>query len=417
MKMLVKLVHYIITVLLIFMIIMMVTVTFDLMTGKNQEASGAWVLSMIFAVALIWILIYERKFMKKMMTRFDNKVKEKDLYSYAFDPDQAVPVPSTKADNSSTKNNEQKTAEMLKDQANIIKPDVSEKVIPDMAVVDTMTILETESKSDPIEDSGEGVHNSIVAEADIIGEEKTAAEETCNKASESVKAEDNVPKVLKGIKGELSVNEKCVRVRNSVIPLLNIDEIVYKGGTTFSYGFVTFCTGSGVGEGITKWTEADKNGNSIVFKADQNEVLKEILDQIEEYVDYRITISDATYLGKTPLSSSQAYSYGGSYSDAAQKRSTVTFGGITCPRCHGANIQLLDNTKNLNEFGRVGMNLNPAHPLTFFKVKKVKKEKLSAAKLGLGLATGGTSLVLTGVKKKKHNEYHCRDCGKRWIGK
>lgn len=313
MKMLVKLVHYIITVLLIFMIIMMGTVTFDLMTGKNHEASGAWVLSMVFTVAFIWILVYERKFMKKMMTRFDNKVKEKDLYSYAFDPDQAVPVPSAKTDNSSTKINEQKTAEMLKDQANIIKPDVSEKVIPDMAVVDTMPILETESKSDPIEDSGEGVHNSIVAKADSIGEEKVAAEETGNKASGSVKAEDNVPKVLKGIKGELSVNEKCVRVRSSVIPLLNIDEIVYKGGTTFSYGFVTFCTGSGVGEGITKWTEADKNGNSIVFKADQNEVLKEILDQIEEYVDYRITISDATYLsGSTPKAASA--SFGSAYS-------------------------------------------------------------------------------------------------------
>lgn len=412
MKVFVKLIHYVITIVLIFIIFMMGVVTLDLMFDKSQKVGGAWVVSLVIVLLLVGILVYERKFMKKITASFDNKVEEKDPYSYAFDPDKAAP--DTKADNNSKIIIAKNTEETLKEKINIKDPYIPEKVISDEAA-DEAPI--TESNTDPIVNSGNGVHNSIVAGADILEEEKITAEEAANIAGESVKTEDDVPKVLKGIKGELSVNEKCVRVKNSVIPLLNINEIVYKGGTTFSYGFVTFCTGSGIGERVTKWTEADKNGNSIVFKADQNEILKEMLDLIEEYVDYRITISDATYLGKTPSSGSQSYSYNIGYSEATRKRSTTAFGGLTCPRCHGANIQILDNTKNLNEFGRVGMNLNPAHPLTFFKVKKVKKEKLSAVKLGMGLATGGTSLVLTGVRKKKHNEYHCRDCGKRWIGK
>lgn len=306
MKVFVKLIHYVITIVLIFMIFVLVSVTFDFMTGKNQEASGAWVLSLIFTAVFIGILVYERKLMKKITARFDNTVKEKSPYSYAFDPDKAEP--DIKADNDSKIIIAKKTEETLKEKINIKDPYIQEKAISDEATVDTVPIYETESKFDQIEDSGDGVHNSVEAKADIL-------EEASNIAGESVKKEDNVPKVLKGIKGELSVNEKCVRVRNSVIPLLNIDEIVYKCGTTFTYGFVTFCTGSGVGEKVTKWTEADKNGNSIVFKADQNEILKEILDLIEEYVDYRITISDATYLSR-PAPKGTQISFSDTYSEA-----------------------------------------------------------------------------------------------------
>ena len=61
--------------------------------------------------------------------------------------------------------------------------------------------------------------------------------------------------------------------------------------------------------------------------------------------------------------------------------------------------------------------MNPFHPLTVFNTKEEKKEKKSAAKIGLGIATAGTSLIFTGTKKKAHNEYYCRDCGNRWIGK
>lgn len=90
---------------------------------------------------------------------------------------------------------------------------------------------------------------------------------------------------------------------------------------------------------------------------------------------------------------------------------------LKCPKCKSTNIQLWDNTKNMKEFKRTGLNLNPLHPLTPFKTKTVQKEKTSAAKLGLGLMTGGASLIVTGTKNKKHNEYFCGECGNRWIGK
>jgi hypothetical protein len=90
---------------------------------------------------------------------------------------------------------------------------------------------------------------------------------------------------------------------------------------------------------------------------------------------------------------------------------------LKCPKCKGAHIQLWDNSANMKEFQRTGLNLNPLHPLTPFKTKTVKKEKTSMAKIGLGLMTGGTSLLVTGTKNKKHNEYYCQDCGNRWVGK
>ena len=94
-----------------------------------------------------------------------------------------------------------------------------------------------------------------------------------------------------------------------------------------------------------------------------------------------------------------------------------TYKGLHCPKCKGHNIDLWSNSANKKEFQRTGINLNPLHPLTLFKTKTVKKEKTSAAKVGLGIMTGGASLLVTGTKKKAHNEYYCRDCGHRWVGK
>lgn len=90
---------------------------------------------------------------------------------------------------------------------------------------------------------------------------------------------------------------------------------------------------------------------------------------------------------------------------------------LCCPKCKGHNIDLWSDSANMEEFQRTGLNLNPLHPLTPLKTKTVKKEKKSAAKIGLGIMTGGTSLLVTGTKKTAHNEYFCRDCGYRWIGK
>lgn len=90
---------------------------------------------------------------------------------------------------------------------------------------------------------------------------------------------------------------------------------------------------------------------------------------------------------------------------------------LKCPKCKGHNIDLWSDSINMKEYTRTGLNLNPLHPLTPFKTKTVKKEKTSAAKIGLAMMTGGASLLVTGTKKKAHNEYYCRDCGNRWIGK
>lgn len=90
---------------------------------------------------------------------------------------------------------------------------------------------------------------------------------------------------------------------------------------------------------------------------------------------------------------------------------------LKCPSCHGTHIQLWDDSANMSVKTKTTINLNPLHPFTVFDHKTVKKEKTSAAKIGLGLMTGGASLLVTGTKKKKHNEYYCMDCGNRWIGK
>ncbi len=92
-------------------------------------------------------------------------------------------------------------------------------------------------------------------------------------------------------------------------------------------------------------------------------------------------------------------------------------GGLKCPKCKGHNIDLWSNTANMKVKQKTSLNLNPLHPLTIVNTKEVKKEKKSAAKIGLAMMTGGTSLLVTGTHNKKHNEYYCKDCGHRWIGK
>lgn len=101
-----------------------------------------------------------------------------------------------------------------------------------------------------------------------------------------------------------------------------------------------------------------------------------------------------------------------SLSDCKKER-----GGLSCPKCKSHNIDLWSDEANMKIKHQTSLNLNPLHPLTVFDTKEVKKEKTSAGKISLGLLTGGASLLVTGTKKKAHNEYYCRDCGHRWIGK
>lgn len=91
--------------------------------------------------------------------------------------------------------------------------------------------------------------------------------------------------------------------------------------------------------------------------------------------------------------------------------------GFSCPKCGSHDIDLLSTDANIKTKQETSLSLNPLKPFTVFNTKTVKKEKKSAVKIGLGIMTGGTSLLLTGTKHKAHNEYYCRNCGNKWISK
>lgn len=88
---------------------------------------------------------------------------------------------------------------------------------------------------------------------------------------------------------------------------------------------------------------------------------------------------------------------------------------LKCPKCKSAHVQLLDTDVNVKSVKtKVRVPLNP-----FGRIKettKVKKKK-SGGKMLLGLATGGTSFLVTGTKDNRSREYHCMDCGNVWAGK
>jgi uncharacterized protein YbaR (Trm112 family) len=85
---------------------------------------------------------------------------------------------------------------------------------------------------------------------------------------------------------------------------------------------------------------------------------------------------------------------------------------LCCPRCNGRNIDILSVSENTHKVAYITPTINPL----MHKATVVEKENISLSKLGLGIATGGTSLLFTGIKEKKHNKYLCRDCGKIWVG-
>lgn len=91
--------------------------------------------------------------------------------------------------------------------------------------------------------------------------------------------------------------------------------------------------------------------------------------------------------------------------------------GLSCPKCKSHDIDLLADDANLKIKQQTSININPLKPLTILDTKTVKKEKTSAAKVGLGIITAGTSLLVTGTKHKAHNQYYCRNCGYKWIDK
>lgn len=80
---------------------------------------------------------------------------------------------------------------------------------------------------------------------------------------------------------------------------------------------------------------------------------------------------------------------------------------LACPNCGGHNIDLWANDKNMDTIYKRSL-LNP------LKTKKVKVEKKSLFRKAAETSVFGAPLP---GGNKKNNEYYCRDCGNRWIGK
>lgn len=86
---------------------------------------------------------------------------------------------------------------------------------------------------------------------------------------------------------------------------------------------------------------------------------------------------------------------------------------ISCPNCKGHHIQVINNAPAGT---KTKLDLNPLHPFTL--TKTVKKEKrISGAKVGAAILTGGTSLLFTGIHSKVGVQVMCTDCGYVWIQK
>ncbi|WP_338208262.1 hypothetical protein [Lactiplantibacillus paraxiangfangensis] len=100
------------------------------------------------------------------------------------------------------------------------------------------------------------------------------------------------------------------------------------------------------------------------------------------------------------------------------KKKRPIFGGLVCPRCHSANVQLVSDTANIKATKtktHVNADLNPLHPFRIANVKKDTKaiKKHSKAKTTAAILTAGASTIVTGgTRSNKSHEYHCQDCGK-----
>lgn len=88
-------------------------------------------------------------------------------------------------------------------------------------------------------------------------------------------------------------------------------------------------------------------------------------------------------------------------------------GTLTCPKCGGHKIQVINEAP---AGAKTSLDLNPLHPFTLVKTKK-KEKRVSGAKLGAALLTGGASLLVTGVHTKVGIQVLCTECGTVWEAK
>lgn len=177
------------------------------------------------------------------------------------------------------------------------------------------------------------------------------------------------------------------------LPYEKIKRIEYFFAPTLGTGFLKFTTRTNEKENF----EFRKKCNDDVLKL--IDILRKKYTEIE-YIEYDTDPRIQPHVEKVTSTAAKAPS-----------------GGLACPKCKGHNIDLWSDEEGYKISHKTSVNLNPLHPLTVFNTKEVKKEKKSAAKIGLAVMTGGVSVPFTGTKTKKHNQYYCRDCGNRWIGK
>lgn len=199
--------------------------------------------------------------------------------------------------------------------------------------------------------------------------------------------------IIKGIDKEIYPTKNAICILNLIgsqknINYENIKKIEYLFAQKWGYGYIIF---------VTRTNEKEK----IEFKQKFNEEILKLIDFLrKKYPNIEFIEKEEESKADTNIVSK-----------------TKQYSGLKCPICKSHNIDLWSNEENYNIKQKTSINLNPLHPLTVFNTKEVKKEKTSAAKIGLGVMTGGASILVTGIKKKAHNEYYCRDCGNRWIAK
>ena len=220
---------------------------------------------------------------------------------------------------------------------------------------------------------------------------------------------------IKGTTKELFVGKSEVNIITFIgnkvnIPYDNMKEIEYCFARGFSSGNLTF-------------VKRTNEKVAFEFSSKVNDSILRTIDFISEHAPNvnlveRVPYEKSTALPVAPQAPNQQREEpSAKIFDTSNTQPKSYTKGLKCPKCKGHDIDLWSNVANYKIHQKTSVNLNPLHPLTVFNTKEVKKEKKSAAKIGLGIMTGGTSLLFTGTKNKAHNEYYCRDCGHRWTGK
>ncbi|ABK60959.1 hypothetical protein [Clostridium novyi] len=98
---------------------------------------------------------------------------------------------------------------------------------------------------------------------------------------------------VKGILKKLSVTDDKVNVGRLEIANNKITEIKYQMATTWTQGFITFCTNNS-GQNVEKLEDASLNKNSIMFYKGNNEKVEEVLKFFSE----KVTLTDVTGIKK-----------------------------------------------------------------------------------------------------------------------